>query len=280
MKSTYYSAAWTDSGCLLSCGHEHETLVEAASCIPCAGGYVVGIENGVMRSLRTEEESEVQSVIHSRKKPAPYTTAPAAASAEQGSRDPGYAVMTRIRVVDYWTWATWMCFDTYAQAVAHSRKGDKVVRFSSDEWAALKQQKCAEQPQQTDTAPPIHMNSARESLPARGEGETLVEFVLRLLSAHGLDQHAEPISDVKHGSVVPAGPIPIKGQKDGSLTSESDKQTSMIETPASMARLILSRLSESEIAKLTRMRENDIPALLNALRDRSQTVANNKSRCQ
>jgi hypothetical protein len=54
----------------------------------------------------------------------------------------------------------------------------------------------------------------------------------------------------------------------------------MIETPASMARLILSRLSESEIAKLTRMRENDIPALLNALRDRSQTVANNKSRCQ
>jgi hypothetical protein len=63
MKSTYYSAAWTDSGCLLSCGHEHETLVEAASCIPCARGYVVGIENGVMRSLRTEEESEFQSVI-------------------------------------------------------------------------------------------------------------------------------------------------------------------------------------------------------------------------
>ena len=55
MKSIYYSAAWTDSGWLLGCGHDHETIIEAASCIPCAEGYVVCIENGVMRSLKTEE---------------------------------------------------------------------------------------------------------------------------------------------------------------------------------------------------------------------------------
>ena len=61
MKSIYYSAAWTDSGCLFGCGHEHETLMEAALCIPCAGGYLVAIENGVMRSLSTEEEAEFQS---------------------------------------------------------------------------------------------------------------------------------------------------------------------------------------------------------------------------
>jgi hypothetical protein len=43
MKSIHYSAAWTDSGFLLGCSHEHETIVDADSCIPCAGGYVVGV---------------------------------------------------------------------------------------------------------------------------------------------------------------------------------------------------------------------------------------------
>jgi hypothetical protein len=56
----HYSAAWTDSGLLLACSHEHETIREADSCIPCAGGYVVGVENGVMRSLTAEEEAEFQ----------------------------------------------------------------------------------------------------------------------------------------------------------------------------------------------------------------------------
>jgi hypothetical protein len=263
MRSIYYSAAWTNSGCLLGCSHEHETIVEAASCIPCAEGYVVGIENGVMRSLSTEEESDFQSVIRDPSTyPPPYTAA-LATSAQQPSRDPGYAVMTRFRVVDHWTWATWMCFDTYAQALAHARKGDTVVRFSSEEWAALRQQ--------TDAAAPILVNAARQTLPSRVEGEPLVDFVLRLLSADGLD-HAESISGVEHGSAEPAGPIPTKGRKDGRSTSESDKQTPMIETPSDMLRLILSRLSESEIGQLEGMCDDDIPALLKAFRNRSQTV--------
>jgi len=58
-----YSAAWTECGCFLSCWHEHKTVVEAASCIPCAGGYVVGVENGDMRSLTAEEESEFQCAV-------------------------------------------------------------------------------------------------------------------------------------------------------------------------------------------------------------------------
>lgn len=222
MRSTHYSAAWTDSGCLLDCGHEHETLADAASCIPSAGGYVVGIENGVMRSLRTEEESEFQSVIHG------------TSSSISGTGE--------------------------------------VVRFSSEEWAALKQQKwAAGVSQHTDAALPIRMNVARETLPSRVDGEPLVEFVRRLLSAHGADD-AEPISDVNHGSVDPAKLLPIEGQKGRSLTSESDKQTSMIEIPTFIARLILSRLSESEIGQLQ-------SALLNALRNRSQTVAKEKSKC-
>jgi len=255
MKSTYYSAAWTDSGCLFACGHEHATLTEAVTCIPCAGGYVVGIENGVMRSLGPKEKSEFQAVIQDHStKPAPHTTVPAA-SGEQANRDSGYAVMTPIRVVDHWTWGTWMCFENYAQAVAHARTGDTVVRFASEEWAELKPQKWAEQPQQTDATPAIYMSPARETLPSRVDGEPLVEFVLRLLSA--LD---------------PAGPMPIEGQKDDSSTSESDSHASMIETPTYIARLILSRLSELEIGKLESMRETDLLALLKALRNRSQTV--------
>jgi hypothetical protein len=71
----FYSAAWTDSGFLLGCSHEHETIVEADSCIPCAGGYVVGVENGVMRSLTAEEEAEFQRVHY-----APRTDNPAVAT--------------------------------------------------------------------------------------------------------------------------------------------------------------------------------------------------------
>jgi hypothetical protein len=251
MLSIYYSAAWTERGCFISCSHEHETIVETNSCIPCAGGYVVGVENGVMRSLTAEEEAEFQRVHY-----APRTDRPPVdAIAEAAVTDPRYAVMTPIWVVDHWSWATWMCFDTFAQAVAHARKGNKVVRFASEEWAALKQQEWAAQPQQTEATPPIRANKLRESLSARGEVETFVDRVLRLLDAYGLDLHAESISDAKSGSV------------DDS-TSESNKQMSMIE-PAFMARLILSRLSELEIGQLQRMCDDDIPALLNALQNRS-----------
>src|SRR5450755_2717002 len=144
-----YSAAWTDSGFLLGCSHEHETIVEADSCIPCAGGYVVGVENGVMRSLTAEEEAEWQRV-HYR----PRTNKPAAPD-EEAAHDPRYAVMIRIRVADRWTWTTWMCFETYAKAAVHAREGNKVVRFLSSEWEALRQH--------TEAAAPILIHSPRET---------------------------------------------------------------------------------------------------------------------
>ena len=85
----YYSAAWTDSGFLLGCSHEHETIAEADSCIPCAGGYVVGVENGVMRSLTAEEEQSFNALIssHSTDNPAVEAT-PAAPSRSSGQRFP------------------------------------------------------------------------------------------------------------------------------------------------------------------------------------------------
>jgi hypothetical protein len=132
--------------------------------------------------------------------------------------------------------------------------GNTVVRFRSPEWAALRQQ--------MEAASPLVINAPRKSIPPRGEGERFVEFVLRLLYAYGLDHYAQPISEVKYG---PVGRMPIGSQKDGRLTPESDSQTSMIETPAYIALLILSRLSESEIGTLRRMQDEDILALLNAL---------------
>ena len=149
MKSIYYSAAWTDSGFLLGCSHEHETIVEADSCIPCAGGCVVGVENGVMRSLTAEEEAEFQRVHYAPRTDEAPLDATQAAPAEAAVSDPGYAVMIRIRVGDRWTWTTWMRFETYAEAVVHARN---------------------------------------ENLPPRGEGETLLEFVLRFLASQTQNQ--------------------------------------------------------------------------------------------
>jgi hypothetical protein len=187
----YYSAAWTDSGFPLGCSHEHETIAEADFCIACAGGYVVAVENGVMRSLTAEEEAEFQRVHY-----APRTEE--SVVHEEVVNDPRYAVMIRVRVGDRWTWTTWMCFETYAEAAAHARAGNKIVRFRSPEWAALKQQEWAAQPQQIEAAPRI-----RETKISRIEGETFVEFVFRILDAYGLDQHAEPISEVKHDATDP-----------------------------------------------------------------------------
>jgi hypothetical protein len=238
MKSIYYSAAWTDSGFLLGCSHEHETIVEANSCISSAGGYVVGVENGVMRSLTEEEESEFQRAHHAPRtdNPVPETTVPVAA--EKASRDPRYAVMTPIWVADHWTWTTWMCFDTYAQAVAHGRKGNKVVRFRSPAWAALKQQEWVEQPQQIEAAP-----QPRETQISRIEGETFFEFVLRILDAYGLDQYAEPLAEGKHEPVDP-----------------------------NILGLMLIRLSKWEITELERMCAADKHALLRALQSLFRTT--------
>ena len=91
-----------------------------------------------------------------------------------------------------------MRFETYAEAAAHAREGNKVVRFASEEWATLKQQEWVTQPQQIEAGP-----RTREVQISRIEGETFVEFVLRILDAYGLDQHAEHISGVKHEAADP-----------------------------------------------------------------------------
>jgi len=54
----FYCACWTDSDCLLSCWHNHNTIEDATHCFNCAGAYVVAVEDGVMRALSPTEEME------------------------------------------------------------------------------------------------------------------------------------------------------------------------------------------------------------------------------
>ena len=140
MSSNYYSAAWTECGCFITCPHEHKTVIEAKSCIPCAGGYVVAVEDGVTRSLTAEEEDEFQCTVPRNSTDNPAAETIPAGPVEAVLSGPGFAVMTRIRVGNHWTWTTWMCFGTYTEAKAHAREGNKVVRFRSPEWEALRQQ--------------------------------------------------------------------------------------------------------------------------------------------
>ena len=165
MRSTHCSAAWTDSGCFIVCEHQHEAHVDAVSCFP----------------IRNEES--LQSVIRDTFEYSPLCTAVPAGSPARVSTGQGYAVLTRTKLIDYWSWSTWMCFDTYEQAVVHARKGDKIVRFASDEWVALRQEKWVASPRQSDPVLPTCENEQPEILPSRAEGEPFVEFVLRLLNA-------------------------------------------------------------------------------------------------
>jgi len=67
MSSTFYFSAWTDSGCLLGCPHEHHTVTSAVACIACAGGYVIAVEKGVLRALNDGEEVEFQKAMYGSK---------------------------------------------------------------------------------------------------------------------------------------------------------------------------------------------------------------------
>ena len=60
----YYFAAWTESGCLLGCDHEHHTIASASACMSKPGSYVVAIENGRLRALNDAEEAEFQRAVH------------------------------------------------------------------------------------------------------------------------------------------------------------------------------------------------------------------------
>ena len=189
----HYYAAWTECGFLLNCYHQHKTVPEAVDCeaeISHAESYVVAVENGVQRALNDEEEAEFQRTPRKRPKLAVlhYDAS-------------GYAVMVRFRLPDSWTWTTWMRFETYEQAVAHARANEKVVPFGSAEWHAL----CQSRERALPASPIL---TPRLQVP-RGEGETLVEYVSRLIPAP-LDPSANESNVKDLERAFPAASEPLR----------------------------------------------------------------------
>ncbi len=128
--------------------------------------------------------------------PAQDVAVPAVSAASPDSR---CAVMTQIWVVDHWTWTSWMCFESHAQAVAHPRKTDKVVRFSSNEWTELRQHTSTAPLPTTDATAATDRDSGAIVLPSGIGAETLVEFILRVLGTCDLN------GNVVYGAVHPSG---------------------------------------------------------------------------
>ena len=62
--AVYYSAAWTECDCLITCGHQHRNIAEAVACIQCAASYVVAVEAEVMRCLTAAEEVEFECAVY------------------------------------------------------------------------------------------------------------------------------------------------------------------------------------------------------------------------
>ena len=187
MTSTYYSAAWTDSGCLLSCWHEHPTVREAAECIKYAGAYILAAKNGVLRALTMDEEAEFQRAIYAlRTDKLAGDTIPAA---KERYRSGGirHAVMVRIRVGDHYQWTTWMTYGTYREAAAHpTGTAHRIVAFGSPQWVQLKKHT---EPAQIDEEPnEFKRSTCPPNRPTRREGETFVGYVSRLLEAYGVSQ--------------------------------------------------------------------------------------------
>ena len=66
MASLYYFAAWTDSGRLLGCEHQHHTVVSAVVCAQSdgSGAYVAAVEDGIVRQLDEAEDREFQVAMY------------------------------------------------------------------------------------------------------------------------------------------------------------------------------------------------------------------------
>ena len=62
--SAYYVAAFTDSGCLQACNHQHVTVTAAVACVSTAGGFVLAMENDAPRALSDTEENEFQCAMY------------------------------------------------------------------------------------------------------------------------------------------------------------------------------------------------------------------------
>lgn len=246
MSAIYYFAAWTDSGYLCGCSHEHETVGEASACISCAGRYVISVEDGVVRALTAEEEGQFQRAIHAPGAVKPAVDALRAADERYRNDGSRYALMVRVKVVDHYKWTTWTTYGTYGQAAAHAGIADRIVVFGSPVWVELRRYT---EPVLTDEEPKEFKSSAgAANSPTRRAGERLVEYVSRFLDGFGISQPNLPKEDDDH-SRVSREPLRVR---------DSD-----------FVEFVLNWLNEWDTKELERMHALQVPARLEALRNQA-----------
>ncbi len=179
----------------------------------------------------------------------------------------GYAVMVWVRFVDQWVWRTWMRYETYEQAEAQKREGDKIARFGSAEWLALRQ---GAQPAQPPSA------AANRTSQHRCKWETLVEFVLRFLRGYGFERPRHSSHATR--DLEPAGFEDVVGHSGQISGTACDEQTVGVETHPDIVHRVLSWLGDWEISDLERMQTMRAPVRWGALRNRFPSVPNRKGR--
>lgn len=251
MNAIYYFAAWTDSGCLCGCSHEHQTVAEAVACISCAGGYVIAVETGVLRALTPEEEAQSQCASSSPRAVKPAVDAIRVAEEQYRNDGARYVVMTRIKVVDYYTWTTRTTYGTYGEAAAHAGTTDRIVVFGSPVWVELKRYS---EPVPKDKEPKEFQRSAGAANSPRRAGETLVEYVSRLLE--GYNEVGRPAE---------------KG-------NDGHSQVTQMLLPArecDFVDFVLNWLNEWDTKELERMYALRVSARLETLRQRAQSARRN-----
>jgi hypothetical protein len=208
-----------------------------------------------MRALTPVEEHEFQRAIDTRNDKR-------LAEAEQLGRDIEtnadlrYAVMIRVRLATVWTWMTWQVYDTYEQAVSHAKDGNKVVRFRSAEWAALRRH--------TDPALASAITVPQSVRLQWREGESMLEFVHRCLDRYGVDRPSAP-SDanqrIEH----------YRFQLDSDRSSVAlDRQKVALGILIDFIDAILNWLNQWEVRELERIHAKQVPAWLENLRERAR----------
>jgi hypothetical protein len=126
-----------------------------------------------------------------------------------------------------------MRFDTHEQAVKYARNGNKIVPFGSAKWNALRQSR--------EPALPFPASAPQESRQSRSEGETLVEFVSRLVPS-------------------PLDPDQTDREVTFSVGSEALRPT--------LVELVLAWINKWEVKVLERIFNLPVPVRIDALRKR------------
>ncbi len=199
-----------------------------------------------MRALTAEEEAQFQRAIYAPRAVKPAVDALRAAEEQHRNDGTRYAVMVRIKVVDYYKWTTSMIYGTYGEAAAHAGTADRIVVFGSPVWVELKRYT---EPILTAEEPKQFKSSAGAADSPRRAGERLVEYVTRFLEAYGISEPTLPKEDDQYSHVTRKPPS----------VQDSD-----------FVEFVLNWLNEWDTKELERMHALQVSARLEELRKQAR----------